>query len=148
MEVIVAAGLALVVASGLIATLKETGRFGAKVASSTDLQGLRLQINQTPDCNLTMAGRTMGNPCLSDAYIDLRNSSNGVFVKEDGSTAIGDWNIRALCRIGGLQIRAAKLTPVGRSQPSSSSLWNFDSSVALDQQAQFYGAIIEMNNNF
>ncbi len=123
MEVLVAAAIGTVVIAAVTTGLQNSNRFSQKVASSVDLSALKAQITASVDCAKTMQGRTMGSPCSSAGeYIAIRTEANDVFIKQDGTTTVGNWNLLARCRTcapgaanckSGLEIRAAKIAGGG-----------------------------------
>jgi hypothetical protein len=110
-EVVIAGGLAAIIAAALMNMLSNTAKFSRKIGSSGDLIALRARLTDGVSCRQTF--RTIGvppNPCAVGAYVELRSENDGVLIPAAGGR-IGDWTVRARCAAGGLDIRAARLTP-------------------------------------
>lgn len=118
-ETLVAAGVGALVIGGTVIGLKNSSNSQRKTESSIDRAILAMDLSRGLDCTSTMTGRTMGNPCPTNAWIDLKAANGKVLVKADGTTKRGQWNIRALCSSTGLDIRVAKLTSAGAANSSA-----------------------------
>jgi type II secretory pathway pseudopilin PulG len=125
MEVMLAAGLASVVALGVAKMTGDMLKADKKNASMLVNSTMGIQIQSMVSCARTFLGQPQGNPCANGSFIDLLNSEGRPVVRQGGSR-IGDWTLRARCNAtaGSIEIRAAKLTagapvlnfPVGAGQ--------------------------------
>ena len=122
-EMVIAAGLGVLVVAGVTVGVNSTSRAGRKVESSVDLVAIKSQLVSSVDCGRTMAGRTPGNACPTPTYIPLKNALNSNVVGAGGQK-FGDWTILAQCSSAGIDVRAAKLIG-GAANFSNTTAANF-----------------------
>lgn len=97
--------------SALLKSLSDTSKSAKKISSSLDVVTIRGRLTDSVSCRETFKGLgAPPNPCAVGNYVDLR-SENGAIVVPAAGGKIGDWTVRARCVAGGLDVRAAKLSP-------------------------------------
>jgi hypothetical protein len=122
--VMIAAVLLSAIAAASSKYLSAASKSGRKIESSLDLSGIKLRVIDAVNCTNTMATTNAPANCTTSSYgyLALRDHANRVIVQEDGSTRIGDFNVRARCNpgtSGGIEVRAARLTPAGVSSSNA-----------------------------
>jgi hypothetical protein len=113
--VLIAAGIGAIVIGSLVTGVTGVSRSAEKANTTMNFATVKLNILNSLSCPNTIVGPVF---CVDGTYVDIKNKSGEVFVKADGSTVMGNFNLRALCKNNaaqkGLDVRAAWISPTGK----------------------------------
>jgi hypothetical protein len=116
-ETMVAGFITILILLAISEGLSNINRFVRKLESTMDLLIIRITVVERVDCAQTIAASPT---CTTGGgYVALK-SAFGAYVVALNGTQIGKFLVRARCDVGGgIDVRAAKLTPAGMLAPDS-----------------------------